>query len=354
MVGMYNGVKVLDVHGHVSSPEATSNYLMLMMAANTPFPSPIPSGGVPAAGGRTSPGLSADDFKRASQRHIDYMDERNIDVQIIGPRPFRVMGFMEEHLTPAWARFVNDCIHKQCQDFPDRFAGACQLPQLSDAPDTRHVLGELERCVKDLGFIATYASPDPGGRRTTPGMHEEYWHPLYEKCQEWSLPIIVHGTNALDRRYRVVPHNYQLGFYTEQYLATQFLGHGDVFQRFPELKIIVCHCGGGLDRFHKTDPHLPQKDLSNNLFFDTCAYDSIFLEAAIRQRGVDRIVFGTEAPGSGRHVIPETGRSGDDLVPVIDSFSFISDADKVAILNGNPKKVIPALAKWEARQAVTA
>jgi len=50
----------------------------------------------------------------------------------------------------------------------------------------------------------------------------------------------------------------------------------------------------GLDRFHKTDPHLPQKDLSRNLFFDTCAYESIFLEAAIKQRGVDRIVFGTD------------------------------------------------------------
>ena len=48
-------------------------------------------------------------------------------------------------------------------------------------------------------------------------------------------------------------------------------------------------------------------------------------------------------------MIPETGRSGDDLVPVIDSFGFISEADKIAILNGNPKKVIPALAKWEAR-----
>src|SRR5262245_55151651 len=84
MGGMYNGVKVLDVHGHVSSPDATSNYLMLMMAANTSFPSPIPSGGVPAAGGRTAPGLSPEDFKRASQRHIDYMNERNIDVQIIG------------------------------------------------------------------------------------------------------------------------------------------------------------------------------------------------------------------------------------------------------------------------------
>jgi len=31
----------------------------------------------------------------------------------------------------------------------------------------------------------------------------------------------------------VVPHNYQLGFLTEQYLAGQFLAHGDVFSRFP-------------------------------------------------------------------------------------------------------------------------
>src|SRR5437868_11305752 len=165
------------------------------------------------------------------------------------------------------------------------------------------------------------------------------------------MPIIVLGTSALDRRLRVVPHNYQLGFYTEQYLATQYLSHSDVFDRYPELKIIICHCGGGLDRFHKTDPHLGQKDLSNNLFFDTCAYDSIFLEAAIKQRGVNRIVFGTEAPGSGRHVIPETGRSGDDLVPVLDSFSFLSDAERITIINTNPKKIFPAMAKWDTASA---
>ena len=44
------------------------------------------------------------------------MDERNIDVQIIGPRPFMMMGWMQPHLLPAWTRFVNDCIHKQVQD----------------------------------------------------------------------------------------------------------------------------------------------------------------------------------------------------------------------------------------------
>ena len=192
------------------------------------------------------------------------------------------------------------------------------------------MLGELERCVKDLGFIATYASPDPGGRRTTPGMHEAYWHPLYAKCQEWGIPIIVHGTNALDRRFRVVPHNYQLGFYTEQYLATQFLGHGDVFQRFPELKRRRLP-------LRRRPRSLPQDrpasaaegPVEESVLRHLRVRDSIFLEAAIKQRGVDRIVFGTEAPGSGRHVIPETGRSGDDLVPVIDSFGFLSEADKI-------------------------
>ena len=160
--------------------------------------------------------------------------------------------------------------------------------------------------------------------------------------QELKLPIIVHGTNALDRRFRIVPHNYQLGFYTEQYLATPFLGHSDVFQRYPELQIIICHCGGGLDRSHKSDPHLAQKDLSRNLYFDTCAYDPIFSSArsasergahAVRQRGARQ----RSAHQS------RTGLSGDNLV-VITGFPFLSEQDKLYILNEGPRAVFPAFA----------
>jgi predicted TIM-barrel fold metal-dependent hydrolase len=336
---VYQDIPVLDVHGHVTVPQSANSLLVFMMGSNTPAPSPI---------GRLSAGpfaVSEEDFRAAAQRHVTYLDERAIDVQVIGPRPFLTMGWMEDHLIPAWARYVNDMIHQQCTFFPDRFLGACQLPQVSDAPDLSNCLSELNRCVTEYGFVAAYVSPDPAGRRTTPGMHEPYWHPLYARCQELAIPLIVHGTNSLDHRFRVVPHNYQLGFLIEQYLAGQFLGHGDVFERFPELKVIICHCGGALDRFIPTDPHLAQKDLSNNLFYDTCGYDLAFLEAAIKQRGVDRMCFGTEAPGSGRAVRPETGRTCDDLVPVIDSFDFLSAEDKVKIFNQNPAKVIPALAK---------
>jgi len=335
---VYDDVPVLDVHGHVSVPMAANSFLVLMMGSNTPMDSPI---GEAVAGPAR---VTVDDFRAAAAGHVKYLDDRNIDVQIIGPRPFLTMGWMEPHLVPAWSRYVNDMIHQQCEFFPGRFLGACLLPQLSDAPDISHCIGELNRCVGEYGFVAAYASPDPAGRRTTPGMHEPYWHPLYERCQELDIPIIVHGTNSLDPRFRVVPHNYQLGFLLEQYLAGQFLGHSDVFERFPALRVIICHCGGALDRFIPTDHHLPQKDLSANLFYDTCGYDLVFLEAAIRQRGVDRMVFGTEAPGSGRAVRPETGRTSDDLVPVIGSFEFLTSADKKKIFNGNVARVVPALA----------
>jgi predicted TIM-barrel fold metal-dependent hydrolase len=336
---MYDGFPVLDVHGHVSPPQAAMALPTYMMGSNRPLVSTIGQ----ADQGRR--GVPVEEYRAAAEQHVKIMDERDIDVQVIGPRPFLVMGWMEPHLIPSWVSFVNDMINQQVGFFPDRFLGACQLPQVSDAPDLSNCIPELDRCVQELGFVAAYASPDPGGRRTTPGMHEPYWYPLYARCQELGVPIIVHGTNSLDPRFRVVPENYQLGFLTEQYLAGQFLSHGDVFDRYPELKVIICHCGGALDRWIPTDPHLAQRDLSDNLFYDTCAYDLVFLEAAIKQRGVGRLCFGTEAPGSGRAVRPETGLTSDNLVPVIDAFEFLTSEDKKTIFHDNPLRLFPAMAK---------
>jgi predicted TIM-barrel fold metal-dependent hydrolase len=162
---MYNGVPVLDVHGHVSVPFAANSLLMLMMGSNTPMDSPI---GQPKAGPAA---VSVEDFHAAAAGHARYMDERNIDVQVIGPRPFLMMGWMEPHLLPSWARYVNDMIHQQCQMFPGRFLGAAMLPQVSDAPDLSNCIGELDRCVRDYGFVA---APRPGctsrtGSRCTRG-----------------------------------------------------------------------------------------------------------------------------------------------------------------------------------------
>jgi len=229
--------------------------------------------------------------------------------------------------------------------FPDRFVGAAMLSQDSDASDTTHCLAEMDRCVKEFGFQAVYVGPDPKGLRTTPGMHEPYWYPLYAHCEELGIPIIIHGTNCQDPRHAPVPQNYQLGFMMEQFLANQLPNHTDVFNRFRGLRVVICHCGGALDRFIKTDGHLGQEDYSENLFYDTYAYDLIFLEAAISQRGVNRMCYGSEAPGRGSAIRPETGRLGDYLIEEIEKFALLTEEDRVDIFNRNPLKVFPGLAK---------
>src|SRR5262249_50820828 len=153
----------------------------MMMASNTPMQLNAYSRG------RFTP--SDDEIEADAARHVAYIDERLIDVQIIGPRPFMTLGWMEPHLQPSWAEYVNGIIHRHVIPPPDRFPGAGQLPENSDRPDTSTCTPELDRCVNELGFAATYVSPDPGGRSTTPGMHEPYWYPLYERCQELDVPI---------------------------------------------------------------------------------------------------------------------------------------------------------------------
>jgi predicted TIM-barrel fold metal-dependent hydrolase len=334
---MYNGKKVLDIHAHVSAPSNGTTALALMLASNTP------TSFDPRTAEDARLGFTDESWAANTKRHLGVIDERNIDCQLLGPRPFLMLGWMQPHLLPAWTRLVNNMIAKQVSLAPDRFVGAAQLPQNALAEDLSHCVPELERCVHELGFKAVYLSPDPSGDRRSPGMHTRYWDPVYKKCEELDIPIVVHGTNCLDPRLDVIPHNYQIGFVWEQYLATQVLSHGDVFQRFPNLKVVVCHCGGSLDRFIKTDPHLSQKDLSKNLYFDTNAPDLNFLEAAIKQRTPARLCFGTEAPGSGAAVRPETGRPGDDLVPIIADFDFLTEADKITIFNENPAKVCTGL-----------
>ncbi|HEY7466624.1 MAG TPA: amidohydrolase family protein [Dehalococcoidia bacterium] len=339
---MYNGQKVYDVHGHVTAPDTYRAGAALLMASNTPQAQSVlmqPSEKRPGP-------LQDENFKRVVEaQHVKYMDERNIDVQIIGPRPFLMMGWMSQDILPSWTRLTNDAIGLQCSYYPDRFLASMQLPQNGHAPDTKHVLDEIDRCKKEWGAMSVYVGPDPEGLRQTPGMDKPYWYPLYEKCERDGLPIIVHGTNHQDPRLSIINQNYQVGFLVEQFIATQLLGFSDVFDRYPELKVIVCHCGGALSRFAPTDNHNFQRDTSKNLFYDTCAYEPTFLEAAIKQKGVSQMLFGTEAPGSGRHLDPRTGRTGDNVVPTLQEAAYLTDADRMDIIHNNPAKVVPAFTK---------
>ena len=320
---MHNGYKVVDVHGHMTTPAPFRQFLAETVAQNTP--------------GRKLE-LTDEQLENAQQRHLKFMDERDIDIQLIGPRPIAMWHWMRPFLQEYWCRVTNDVIARIVNLHPDRFRGMAQLPQ-SKERDTRNCVAELERCVKELGFVGAYLNPDPAGDKQTPGVHEEYWYSLYEKAVELDVPLMVHPSITYDRRLEIIPANYQMNNYLEEFVAMQLYTHSNVFKVFPKLKIVICHCGGGLNRFIPTDKHVGQGDFSKNLFYDCCCYDLHYLEAAIKQRGVDQMLFGTESPGSGGAVRPENGRASDDLIPVIAELSFLSVEDKKKIFQINPLKV---------------
>jgi predicted TIM-barrel fold metal-dependent hydrolase len=349
---MFKGTPVLDVHGHVSAPAAARNWIVGGFSSGYVGPSPFRVGD--GKGGQRADGqpLSDEAFMKENQRHVKYMDERNIDVQVLGPRPFTMMAWMARHLLPRWCEFTNDTIRHQVNNFPDRFLGASMLPQIAEAPDLSNCIPEFEKTVKEYGFVGTYLSPDPDGKHNSPAMHEPYWYPVYEKCQEWNVPVFIHGTNCLDPRIGHIPGNYQVGFAVETFLATRILGYSDIGQKFPGLRICIAHAGGALDRFVASSNH-KGKWKENNLFFDTCVYDIDYLALAIKQWGVDSMALGTEAPGSGNAVRQESdhpskvgvGTTSDNLLPVIDYLPTLSEEDKLTIINKNPLKIFPGFAK---------
>jgi predicted TIM-barrel fold metal-dependent hydrolase len=75
------------------------------------------------------------------------------------------------------------------------------------------------------------------------------------------------------------------------------------------------------------------------LYYDTVLYTDDALRLLIKTVGVDRCLFGTECPGTGSALDPESGRSMDDIRPLIDNIEWLSEEDKQKIFCDNAKKI---------------
>ena len=75
------------------------------------------------------------------------------------------------------------------------------------------------------------------------------------------------------------------------------------------------------------------------LYFDTVLYTEDALRLLIKSVGADRCLFGTECPGTGSSVDPATGRSMDNVKPMLENIETVSASDKQKIFCDNAKAV---------------
>lgn len=327
---------IIDTHGHISlCPEVLAYKAQLHASLGNPDVGP--------------PKISDDRLAEFGKKHIDLLDIVGTDIQLISPRPFHMMHSLRPHRVVAeWTRFVNEIIHRTCQLFPDRFIGVCGLPQATGESLDGAIL-ELEKCVRDFGFVGCVINPDPseGGFPIPPGMGDPYWYPLYAKMCELDVPGLIHSASCSSPR-----ESYTLHFINEESIAVVSLLESEVFKKFPNLKIQVGHGGGAIPyqvarfeswRSKKSSPE-SFRDSMRKLWYDTCVYNSEGLDLLFKIVGTDRCAFGTENPGTGSSPDPITGRQFDDLKPVIENdIPWLTEKDKFLILEGVPKSLYKLL-----------
>ena len=329
---------IIDCHGHVSAPAQLWAYKATLLAAR-------------GSHGRGGVKVSDDEMRIALNHseigpkgHLDALKHHGTDVQLISPRPFQLMHSEKPAKLVHW--FAEEChniIKRQTEMYPNQFLGVASLPTVAGRP-VQEALPELERCIKQLGFVGCLLNPDPfeNSGEEPPAMGDRYWYPLYEKLCELDVPAHIHTASSRSERV-----SYSVHLINEGTIAVLGLLSSNVFKDFPKLKIIVSHGGGAipyqLGRFDA--PSLRSKnavrfrDQLQQLYFDTVLYTAPALELLIKTVGADRCLFGSECPGVGSAIDPDTGQTMDNIRPHIENFGWLSQQDRDKIFSGNARKV---------------
>lgn len=327
---------IIDAHAHLMPMPELFSYRSMLQASNGNH------------GYHISHVISDAELARSAQRNVELMDEVGTDVQFLSPRPFMLMHSNSNvRDVVAFVRLNNECIKRTVNMYPERFRGIGALPQTPLRP-IEFVFDEIHQLV-DEGFVGILLNPDPGeGSGAVPNLGDPYWYPLWERLIELDMPAHIHSAGCCGRE------TYDEHFATEESLAITSIARERVFERYPQLKLLISHGGGSIpyqvgrwkafssrrnDVYtkHGYPPYEPFIETLRRFFFDTCLHHRPSLELLFNVVGTDRCLFGTERPGSGSTKDPDSGRDFDDLKPVIESIASISAIDRKAIFEENAR-----------------
>ena len=173
-----------------------------------------------------------------SDERIQDLDKGNVSLQVISHGP----GDIPSHICSA----ANDDLASAISKNPSRLAGFAMLPMSEPAA----AANELERCVKQLGFVGALVDNHVNGQFYD---DERFW-PVFEKAQELDVAIYIHPSFASDSMMEHYKGNYDdsvatalsahgWAWHTETGLHILRLFAGGLFDRYPKLKIVIGHMG---------------------------------------------------------------------------------------------------------------
>ena len=330
---------IIDSHGHYTpAPDGHQAFRKAQLARLEDPSLPLPA-----------PANISDDEIRDSveQNQLKLLKERGADLTIFSPRASAMAHHIGDPDTAMdWARANNDLIKRVVELYPMNFVGGAQLPQVT-GESLEGPIEELERAVKELGFVGCNLTPDPsGGHWTSPPLTDRYWYPIYEKLVELDVPAMIHVSASCNPCFHATGAHYINADTT----AFMQLVQGDLFADFPDLRLIIPHGGGAVPyhwgRYRGLADMMKQPDLSGhvmkNVFFDTCVYHQPGINLLFEVIEIDNILFASEMVGAVRGIDPQTGHYFDDTKHYIDHLD-LSNEDQHKVFELNARRIYPRL-----------
>ena len=317
-------VKTIDVHCHVSVPEATE------LLKGTKIERRLGSG--IALGGYDDAGLTP--------ARIQTMDEMGMDVQAVSINSFWYSA--DQELSEKLIELQNQKLAEMCAAHPDRFVAfasvALQFPQLAAQ--------QLETAMKKYGLRGVAIGGSCEGRE----LSEPEFDPFWAKCEELQALIFIHpqdSQNATGVSKRVQGNGVLTNVIGNPLETTICLSHlimEGTLDKFPNLKICAAHGGGFLpsydgriDQGCRVFPKQCTKQIKKKpseylkqIYVDTIVFNPEALRHLVAVMGADRIVLGTDYP------FPWAYTPVDDVL----SQPGLSDAERIAMLGGTMAKLL--------------
>src|SRR2546423_5529407 len=171
---------IIDIHGHYTTEPAALLTFRDKQLAGLADPMRKPA--------TNELGITDEQLVQSVQPQLKLQNERGSDLTIFSPRAAGMAHHVgSEAVSLQWTTISNNLIHRICTLLPDNFIGVGQLPQFPGV-SPKNCIPELERIVKELGFVGVNLNPNPsGGSWTEPPLIAKYWSPIYVKLCELEM-----------------------------------------------------------------------------------------------------------------------------------------------------------------------
>ena len=315
-------IRVIDIHAHCVIPEAINVYkdpkLQAFIKEHTVRPFP----------------LNLDD------QRLRVMNEGGIDIQALSINAF--WYGMERGPVTDLINAQNEGMAKWCSTHSDRFVAfasvALQFPDLA--------VQQMESAVKKFGMKGAAI----GGSVEGDNLGAPKYDPFWAKAQELGVLLYNHPLDAPHTTLNPRLHNVKgrleniIGNPLETTLFLQNLIFEGVFDRFPGLRICASHGGGFFGSYNSRSEALcarasggdcralkkkPGEYLRQEIATDSMVFDDNHLKHLIAETGINQVMYGTDYPFD--------WPVGVDFIL---NASYLSDADKTAILGGNAARML--------------